>query len=118
MTATAPRLAGVSDGVLRAVAERYGLADLAAERPLAGGFANDVVLVRAGPERLVRRIKHPPVVEESLAWEHAVVSALARALPEVPAPLAARDGRTFFVEGERAVSLLPFVRGGAAGAAH
>jgi Ser/Thr protein kinase RdoA (MazF antagonist) len=49
----------------------------------------------------------PPGIE----WEHAVVTALAAEIPEIPAPVPAADGATWFRHGDVAVWLLPFVEG-------
>jgi Ser/Thr protein kinase RdoA (MazF antagonist) len=77
-----------------------------AER-LTGGYANAVyrlgdVVVRVAPEI---------ATGETLAYEHALVSALAASVPEVKAPLRALDGSTFWRSGNRLLSLWPWIPG-------
>jgi Ser/Thr protein kinase RdoA (MazF antagonist) len=115
VTATRSSLAGVPVGLLRALEERYGLEGLEAGERLAGGYANDIFRLDGSSGPLVVRLQHPPLQLERLGWEHDVVRRLAERMPEVPAPLAARDGRTFFVHDRFAVWLLPFVHGAPGG---
>ena len=95
---------------MRALERRYGLALEVRER-LAGGYANDVFRVDGPAGALALRIEHPPLRVDDIAWEHGVVSLLGKRLAEVPAPIPARDGTTFFRYGRFAVWLLPFVDG-------
>jgi Ser/Thr protein kinase RdoA (MazF antagonist) len=104
-------LAGVPVGLLRALEERYGLDGLEAGERLAGGYANDIFRLDSSSRPVVVRLQHPPLRTERLRWEHDVVRRLAEEIPEVPTPLAARDGTTFFVHDRFAVWLLPFVEG-------
>jgi Ser/Thr protein kinase RdoA (MazF antagonist) len=104
-------LAGVPVGLLRALEERYGLDGLAVGERLPGGYANDIFRLEGSSGPLVVRLQHQPLQPERLRWEHDVVRRLAEEMPEVPAPLAARDGTTFFVHDRFAVWLLPFVEG-------
>lgn len=85
--------------------ERYGLPRFRRIERLGGGYHN--ALLRTD-DWVVRIEERPP---ESVAWEHALVGFLAVEIPEVLAPLAARDGSTFLVHQRRVVSLLPFVEG-------
>ena len=98
-------------GLLRALEERYGLEGYEASERLAGGYANDIFRLEGPAGPLVLRLQHPPLQPERLRWEHDVVRRLAEQLPEVPAPLPARDGTTFFRHERFAVWLLPFVDG-------
>jgi Ser/Thr protein kinase RdoA (MazF antagonist) len=104
-------LARLPVGLLRALEERYGLRGLEAGERLAGGYANDIFRLAGPSGPLVVRLQHPPLQLERLRWEHEVVGRLAERLPEVPAPIAARDGTTFFLHGRFAARLLPFVDG-------
>ena len=72
---------------MAAVEERYQLSPMTVRAPLEGGYANDVLQLEARAKPYVRRVKHPPVVPESIAWEHALVGRLAELLPTVAAPL-------------------------------
>jgi Ser/Thr protein kinase RdoA (MazF antagonist) len=73
--------------------------------PLAGGYHN--VLLRAG-DIVVRIEERDP---ESVRWEHELLAWLAPEVPEVTAPIAARDGSTFLETDGKVVSVLPFVDG-------
>jgi homoserine kinase type II len=93
------------------VEERYDLGPIEVRKPLVGGYANDVLRVDAAGSPYVLRVKHPPIVVESIAWEHDLVGRLAERLAIVPAPIPARDGSTFFLHDRFAVWLLPLVKG-------
>jgi Ser/Thr protein kinase RdoA (MazF antagonist) len=100
--------------LLSAVSQAYELtAPLRAQR-LSGGYANDVFLLD-GARPVVLHVKHPPLDLESLSWEHHLQQLLVVQLPEVPAPLPARDGRTFLLHQQRPVWLTPYVPGVPAG---
>jgi Ser/Thr protein kinase RdoA (MazF antagonist) len=93
----------------RLIEERYNLGSLAVHEPLEGGYANDVLRIEAGGSSYVVRVKYPPVVAESIVWEHELVERLA--LEIVPVPIRASNGATFFVHDRFAVSVLPYVSG-------
>ena len=95
---------------MRAVEARYGF-PVAVLRPLTGGYANDVFLVDSPRGSLVLRRKHPPSDPAGIEWEHELVARLAAELPEVPAPVEALDGSTFFLYEGDAVSLVPALAG-------
>ena len=111
MTATRPRLTAPSAGLLDLVGERYDGGPFAAVRPLRGGWANDVFLLESARGEVVLRLKHPPSDPRSIAWEHALLRRLEEPIPEVVAPIRARNGTTFFLHGRDAVTLVPFVDG-------
>jgi Ser/Thr protein kinase RdoA (MazF antagonist) len=102
--------AGPSSDLLRAVQQRYGLDGLIGARRLTGGYANDVFLLEADPP-IVLHVKPPPADAESLAWEHRLLRHLAELLQEVPAPLTARDGLTFFWHEGQPAWLTPYMAG-------
>jgi Ser/Thr protein kinase RdoA (MazF antagonist) len=93
----------------RLIEERYDLGSVAVLEPLTGGYANDVLRIEAGGEPYVVRVKYPPVVAESIEWEHELVESLA--LEIVPTPIRASDRSSFFLHDRFAVSLLPYARG-------
>ena len=95
----------------RALGTRYGLEDPALGVRLEGGYANDLFRLDAGGRAWVLRIERPPIDEESLAWEHAVLGQLCERLPEVCAPVTARNGTTWFAVRDRVAWLMPLVRG-------
>jgi Ser/Thr protein kinase RdoA (MazF antagonist) len=115
MTATGSRLTAPPAGLLAAVEERYDGGPFAFARRLEGGWANDVFLLDGAAGLAVLRVKYPPSDPASIAWEHALTVRLARDLPEVVAPLTARDGATFFFHGGDAVWLVPYIEGIPAG---
>jgi Ser/Thr protein kinase RdoA (MazF antagonist) len=100
-----------SDVLLRATEERYALGRLAFVRRLPGGYANDVFLLTAGEQRVVLRVKWPPVDVDGLAWEHRLLTRLYNTMPAVPRPLRTHDGSTFFFHEGRPVSLVPYLPG-------
>jgi Ser/Thr protein kinase RdoA (MazF antagonist) len=87
------------------VGDRYGLSLPAVGTQLPGGASG--ALLRAG-EVAVRVEEANPT---SLRWEHELLLFLAEEIDEVVAPLLARDGSTFYLDGDRAVSVFPFVGG-------
>ena len=89
--------------------ERYGWSRFELRRPLAGGYANDICLAEADGAEVVVRIVRAPVDAAGLEWEHALLAQLAAFVAEVPAPLPALDGSTYFLDGESAVVVLPFL---------
>jgi Ser/Thr protein kinase RdoA (MazF antagonist) len=62
----------------------------------------------------VLRLELPPVDEAALAWEHSATRQLAQRLPEVCAPVVARDGTTWFPAGETVAWLMPLLPGASA----
>jgi Ser/Thr protein kinase RdoA (MazF antagonist) len=89
------------------VRARYGLGRLPEPERLIGGYANDVY--RLGD--VVARVAPEAATEETLAYEHRLVTALAERVPEVKAPLRALDGSTFWTSGGRLISLWPWIPG-------
>jgi Ser/Thr protein kinase RdoA (MazF antagonist) len=87
------------------IAERYGLALPARGERLRGGASGS--LFRAG-DVAVRVERTDPT---GVRWEHELVRFLAQGVDEVVAPLPALDGSTFYLEGDRVVSVYPFVEG-------
>jgi Ser/Thr protein kinase RdoA (MazF antagonist) len=118
MTATGSRLTAPAAGLLEAVERRYDGGPFTVTAMLEGGWANDVFVLEGGAGAVVLRIKYPPSDPASIGWEHALVGRLARELPEVVAPLRARDGSTFFFYERDAVWLVPFVDAEPAGYEH
>jgi Ser/Thr protein kinase RdoA (MazF antagonist) len=107
---------GPAADLLRSVADAYGFRAPSSVEPLAGGYANDVFLLKRD-RPVVLHVKHPPVDLESLAWEHQLLDLLRPHLPEIPGPLRTLDGRAFILHEERPVWLTPFFPGVPAGPA-
>jgi homoserine kinase type II len=114
VTAKQPRLTALPDGLLDELERRYALGSVDEVERLTGGYANDVFSLRAGRSSVVLRMKYPPIDPASIRWEHDVLRLLADRVAEVPAPVPARDGTTFFRHGRFAVWLLPHLPGGPA----
>src|SRR4051812_26335966 len=92
--------------------ERFGWARFQPLGRLSGGYANDIFAAAADRERVVVRFVRPPVDPAGVEWEHRLLRRLAASTPLVVAPLAARDGSTFFLSKDGdAVVVLPFVEG-------
>jgi Ser/Thr protein kinase RdoA (MazF antagonist) len=89
------------------LAGRYGLGSLPPPERLTGGYGNDVY--RLGD--VVARVAPETATEETLAYEHGLVTALAASVPEVKAPLRALDGNTFWRRGGRLLSVWPWIPG-------
>jgi Ser/Thr protein kinase RdoA (MazF antagonist) len=111
VTAKTPRLTAVPAGLLDELERRYALGGVRSVEPLAGGYANDVFRVELATGTVVLRVKYPPIDPASIRWEHDLLALLAEGIPEIPAPLPARDGTTFFRHGRFAVSLLRHLPG-------
>jgi Ser/Thr protein kinase RdoA (MazF antagonist) len=114
VTAKEPRLTAVPAGLIAELERRYALGPIEGVERLTGGYANDVYSLRSGESSVVLRIKYPPIHPTSIRWEHDVLRLLANRVPEIPAPLAARDGTTFFRHRRFAASVLPYLPGGPA----
>jgi Ser/Thr protein kinase RdoA (MazF antagonist) len=98
--------------VLRAA---YGFDEVTVGDRLRGGYANDLFRLVADGEPFVLRLKLPPVIEEDIAWEHELARLLAQRMPEVAAPIPARDGALVRI-GNRVGWLVPFIEGAPADA--
>jgi Ser/Thr protein kinase RdoA (MazF antagonist) len=96
--------------------DAFSFGEVAVGERLEGGYANDLFRVVADGRALVLRVKHPPVVDEDITWEHRLMQLLSARLPEVVAPLRARDGTTVIRVGERVGWLMPFLDGAPADA--
>jgi Ser/Thr protein kinase RdoA (MazF antagonist) len=102
----------MDDGVIAAALRgAYGFDEAAVGERLEGGYANDLFRVVADGELYVLRIKHPPAIEDDIAWEHRLVRLLSVRLPEVAAPIPAREGDTIVRFGDRVGWLMPFIDG-------
>jgi Ser/Thr protein kinase RdoA (MazF antagonist) len=91
--------------VREAVADRYGVALPPRWEQLSGGTSGAVF--RAG--EFIVRVE--PDDLESARWEHALLRFLAEEIEQVVDPLVALDGSTFYADGDRIVSVFPFLDG-------
>lgn len=91
--------------VREAIADRYGVGIPPRLEPLPSDTTGGVF---RGGEFVVRV---EPADPASVRWEHALLRFLADEIEQVVAPLAALDGSTFYVDGDRVVSVFPFLEG-------
>jgi Ser/Thr protein kinase RdoA (MazF antagonist) len=87
--------------------DRFGRSFDAPWEPLTGGYESDVY--RVG--ELVVRVSPAWRTDAELLWTHDLTRHCARTIPQVVAPLAARDGRTLFRWDDRPVTVYPYVAG-------
>src|SRR6266849_4387597 len=98
--------------VLRSTLEtRYHLGSLSSAKVLEGGYWNRVLRVEAEQGPFVLRISHPTTTAEGVAYEHALIHYIHRYVAQVPPPIRALDGSTYFLWEDRMVSLFPFMPG-------
>jgi Ser/Thr protein kinase RdoA (MazF antagonist) len=91
--------------VREAVISRYGVALPPRFEQVPDGASGTVF--RAG--EFIVRVEHADL--ESVRWEHALLRFLAEEIDQVVDPLVALDGSTFYVDGDRIVSVFPFLEG-------
>lgn len=97
--------------MLEVAQSRYDIGDILSARRLEGGEWKTLYRIEAARDLFVLSVYHPSAAVESVAWEHAYLRYLALRLPQVPAPIQARDGETYFAHEGRIASLLPFMPG-------
>jgi Ser/Thr protein kinase RdoA (MazF antagonist) len=98
----------MSDEVAALLRDVYGFEEVAVGERLEGGYANDLRRALGDGVTYVLRIKHPPVDEDDIAWEHRLVRWLSERLPVVVAPVA---GDRVLRLGDRVGWLIPFIDG-------
>lgn len=103
--------AGELEGWVAQVAARYPYGAISGARRLTGGEWKEILRLDAEAGPLVLSILHPTATAASVAWEHALLTFLRRELPEIPAPLAAHDGSTWFAHAGRLAAVVPLMPG-------
>lgn len=93
------------------VQDRYDLPPPRRIAPLTGGEWKTLWRLDGASASYVVSLSHPTATVESIAYEHRLLHYLHAHLPQVPAPLLARDGSTFFVAQGRIISLFPLMPG-------
>jgi Ser/Thr protein kinase RdoA (MazF antagonist) len=101
----------VAEGTGERLCAAYGFDEAGVGERLSGGYANDMFSVVADGAQFVVRIKHPPAIHDDIAWEQELMRQLSERLPEVSAPVVARDGGTVMAFGDCVGWLIPFVDG-------
>lgn len=90
---------------------QYDLEPITQVSPLTGGEWKTLWRLDGASASYVVSLSHPTTTVESLAYEHRLLHYLHAHLPQVPTPLFARDGRSYFVDQGRIVSLFPLIPG-------
>jgi Ser/Thr protein kinase RdoA (MazF antagonist) len=101
----------VSPALCELLEAHYDLGGIRSDRVLEGGYWNRVLGIETGRGSQVLRISRPAVTVEEVEYEHALMRHMAGWVPQVPAPVAARDGPTCFRCEGRVVCLFPFMPG-------
>lgn len=90
---------------------RYDLEAITEITPLTGGEWKTLWRLAGVQAAYVVSISHPTASLESLRYEHRLLRYLHAALPQIPAPLLAKEGSSYFLDEGRLVSLFPFMPG-------
>lgn len=90
---------------------RYALEPITEITRLAGGEWKTLWRLTGARHAYVVSISHPTTDLKSIAYEHRLLRYLHAALPQIPAPLLATDGSSYFLAAGRIVSLYPFLPG-------
>jgi Ser/Thr protein kinase RdoA (MazF antagonist) len=93
------------------VASRYNTGQITQISPLTGGEWKTIFRITSKNGPLVLSIYHPSTTVESIEYEHALLRYLQPRLPQVPAPLIAVDGSSYFLDQGRFASVFPLMPG-------
>jgi Ser/Thr protein kinase RdoA (MazF antagonist) len=93
------------------IERRYGRRLYGAWTRLAGGEESDVWRVETDQGMIVVILGPAWRTEDELRWVHSLTAHCSRTIPEVVAPIAARDGSTVFTFADQPVCLFPFIDG-------
>ena len=99
------------DRLKQIVADRYGFNSMGAWSPIVNGDECLVWWVEQGESPLIVRVSPAWRTPAELQWTHDLTLHCAQSIPEVVAPLRARDGSTLFIFEDCPVTLFPFVPG-------
>jgi Ser/Thr protein kinase RdoA (MazF antagonist) len=97
--------------LLEIIQARYDLEPITHIAPLTGGEWKTLWRLDGAQRAYVVSISHPTATEASIAYEHRLLRYLQAQLPQIPAPLIASDGSSYFVAVGRIVALLPLMPG-------
>jgi Ser/Thr protein kinase RdoA (MazF antagonist) len=114
--AEAPRLesssaATLTPGLVAELQARYELGPIVQSQALAGGEWKTLFRLDRPHGAIVVSISHPSADPAGIAYEHAFLRYLSARLPQAAAPIAARDGGSYFRHGGRFVALFPYMPG-------
>jgi Ser/Thr protein kinase RdoA (MazF antagonist) len=96
------------DEIAALLRDAHGFEQVAVGERLEGGYANDLWRIRGDGATYVLRIKHPPIDEPDIGWEHRLAGWLSKRLSVVVAPI---DGGRMVRLGDRVGWLIPFIDG-------
>lgn len=82
--------------LLEVLQTRYAIGPMTRIVALEGGEWKKLFRLDGVQASFVVSISHPTPLRESVIYEHALLHYLHARLPQVPAPIADRDGNTFF----------------------
>ena len=85
----------------------YEMSDISQVSQLAGGEWKSIFRLDSAQGACVVSISHPSALIEEIVYEHAFLRYLNPRLPQIPAPMRARNGSTYFQHEGRIVSLFP-----------
>ena len=89
----------------------YDLEPITHVAPLTGGEWKTLWRLDGPSTAYVVSLSHPTTTVASLAYEHGLLRYLQTHLAQVPAPLLTREGRSYFIDQGRIISLLPWLPG-------
>lgn len=101
--------------LLASIQSRYNLEPITQSSPLTGGEWKTLWRYDGVQNAYVVSLSHPTATAASLAYEHRLLGYLHTQLPQIPAPLLARDGSSYFIDQGRIATLFPFMPGAMAG---
>ena len=90
---------------------RYALGPMTRIVALEGGEWKKLFRLDGVQASFVVSISHPTTLRESVIYEHALLHYLHARLPQVPTPIADKDGNTFFCTQNRIIALYPLMPG-------
>lgn len=93
------------------VMRRYGFSDIDQVDDLGGGEWKQLWRCTSNGEHYVISVSHPTTTEASLAYEHRLLRFLHAEVAQIPAPIVAQDGATYFRAADAFVALLPWLPG-------
>ncbi len=97
--------------LLALIHAHYALEPIIQVEPLTGGEWKRLWWLDGASASYVVSLSHPTTTVESIAYEHRLLHYLHAHLPQVPAPLLTRDGRSYFTDQGRIICLLPLMPG-------
>lgn len=78
---------------------------------LEGGYWNQTLKIKTEKGDFVARISRPRAQAKSIFYQHNLMKFMHDRIPEVPLPVAGKNGETFFVYESKIVSLASFLQG-------